>query len=292
MKHFRVFAGAILFLLAACGSQSPAVNTGPRLVMDVTLAPTTPVVTRVLSPTPLVTATPPTREVLSPLELPTVDADFILVTPTLPPSKTPTQTPTITTTPTQSPTPSVTVTATATLPAFPTSIIQPITAVVAAPIQQICDSTWFFIEQRPANCPLAPPTVTQGVYQPFQNGYMIWLQSQDAIYVFYNDLVQPRWEVYRDQFDEGMPEDDPNFGEPPASGLWRPRRGFGMLWRSNSTVRDRIGWAVEQWEKPYSAQVQAAGDGSFFVNDATGAVFSVFPNGVEWGRYAGFTGFN
>lgn len=280
-----------LFILAACGSPSSN-NEGPRLVMDVTLEPTMPAPTRFLSPTPERTVIALTSEVLSPLQNVTLDADFVLVTPTLPPSKTPTHTPTITTTPTQSPTPSITVTATATMPAFPTSIIQPITAVVAAPIQQICDSTWFFIEPRPANCPLAPPTVTQGVFQPFQNGYMIWLQSQDAIYVMYNNAVQPRWEVYRDHFDEGMAEDEPSFGEPPAPGLWRPRRGFGLLWRSNSAVRDRIGWAIEQWEKPYSAQVQSAGDGSFFVNDATGSVFAIFPNGVEWARYAGFTGFN
>jgi len=283
----------ILVLVAACSSQpSPNQGGGPRLLQDVTLAPTLPIPTRILSPTPEIEQSPrPTSEVSSPLNVVTVEADFVLVTPTLPPSKTPTNTPTITTTPTLSPTPSITVTATATIPVFPTSIINPVTAVVPNPQDVICDSVWFFIEPRPANCPVAAPTASQGVYQPFENGYMVWLGSQDAIYVFYNDITQPRWEVYRDEFEEGMPEDDPFFGDPPREGVWRPRRGFGMLWRNNDAVRDRIGWAIEEWEEPYSAQVQTAQDGTFFISEATGGVFGLLPGGRDWARYAGFDGF-
>ena len=280
----------MVLVLAACDlSNSPAADDGPRLVQDVTIEPTTPAPTRILSATPEPTL--PTLEVLSPLEVVTVEADFVLVTPTLPPSKTPSETPTITQTLTTSPTPTTTVTATATLPLFPTSIIVPITAPVPNPIQQVCDSTWFFIEPRPAGCPLSPPTASQGVYQAFQNGYMIWVSSQDAIYAFYSDRNQPRWQVFRDQFEEGMVEDDPAYDQSPFPNTWQPRRGFGMLWRNNSAVRDRIGWGIDEWEQPFSVLAQTAPDGSFFISDPFDGVFALLPNGADWARYSGYSGF-
>ncbi len=301
----------MMLLMAACsGNPSTQENDNrPILLQEVALDPTVPVPTRILSPTPPLTLVAgaaandgqnngqndeqngTTNEVLSPLQISTVDADFILVTPTLPPSKTPTTTPTITTTPTVSPTPTITVTATATAPAFPTSVIIPVTAPVAAPLPQVCDSTWFFIQPRPASCPLTPPTASQGVYQPFENGYMIWVGSLTAIYVFYDDMTFPRWEVYRDGFIEGMAEDEPSFGEPPRDGLWRPRRGFGLLWRNDSAVRDRIGWAEIQWEIPYSTQVQTSGDGTLFISEPGGGVFSLLPGGGSWAYYTGYAGF-
>ncbi|GAB4508473.1 MAG: hypothetical protein OHK0046_01020 [Anaerolineae bacterium] len=281
-------------ILAACGANpAPQENNGPVLLREVAVQPTDLLPTRILSPTPaqLLLPAATSAEVLSPLQVNTVDADFVLVTPTLPPSKTPTTTPTITMTPTITPTPSITATASSTAPAFPTSIIIPVTAPVVAPLPQICDSSWFFLQPRPEGCPLAPPTASQAVYQVFQNGYMVWIQAQDAIYVMYNDAVLPRWEVYRDGFDEGMAEDDPNFGQAPADNLWRPRRGFGMLWRGNAAVRERIGWATLQWEVPYSVQVQTSGDGTLFFSEPERGVFGLLPGGAQWSLYAGYAGF-
>ena len=291
-KSFVIVTCLMLAIfLGACDSQTTT-NTGPQLVQDVTLMPTTPASTRVLSATPertvIATLAPPTNEVLSPLQERTVDADFVLVTPTLPPSKTPTQTPTITQTPTYTPTPTVTVTATATLPQFPTSVIIPITAVIPNPLPQVCQSIWFFADPRPPSCPVSQPLVGQGVFQTFQNGYMIWVGVQDAVYVFYTDTNSPRWEVYRDEFDQGMQEDDPAYNNAPSGNLWQPRRGFGMLWRGNAYVRDRIGWATEVLERPYSVTVQNSTDGTLFISDPTGGVFSVLPGGQIWQRYAGF----
>lgn len=287
---------SLLFFLTACGSNVPT-RTGPQLVQDVTLGPTVPVATRILSPTPQVTSltaqtnVPLTNEVLSPLQVVTVDAGFVLVTPTLPPSKTPTETPTVTQTPTQTPTPTTTVTATATAPLFPTSVILPVTAMVPVPLPQVCNSTWFFMQPRPANCPLSAPLASQGVYQAFQNGYMIWVGSQGAIYVFYNDAVLPRWQVFRDEFREGMAESDSAYDSAPAGNLWQPRRGFGMLWRNNAAIRSRIGWAVEQWERPFSVQIQTAADGALFISAPDGVVFTAVPGGQIWARYTGTMGF-
>lgn len=277
-------------ILAACSSTpTTPQQTGPVLLEEVVLEPTIPVPTRILSPTPSRPA--PTSEVQSPLEIVTIQADFVLVTPTLPPSKTPTSTPTITYTPTITPSPTVTVTATATRPLFPTSVIIPITADAAVPLPQICNSTWFFLTPAPGNCPLSPPIASQGVYQAFENGYMVWVGSQDAIYVMYNDGITPRWQFFRDSFAEGMAEDDPAYGSAPRPNTWQPRRGFGMLWRNNQVIRDRIGWATIQFEQPFSVQTQVSADGTLFVSEPSGGVFGLAPNGVSWQRYLGYNGF-
>ena len=277
----------LLVILTACDANQSD-SSVPRLVQEVTLPPVTASPTRILSPTP---EPQTTSEIVSPLDVFTLEAEYILVTPTLPPSKTPTRTPTISPTPTQTPTPSVTVTATATSPLFPTAIIQPVTAIVINPLPQVCDSQWFFIEPRPASCPLSPPTASQGVYQQFQNGFMIWVAPQDAIYVLYNDLTQPRWHVLKDYFEEGMVEDDPAYAVSPIPSTWQPRRGFGMLWRANTAVRGRIGWAVEQWEKPFSVIVQTAADGTIFLSDPVGGVFSLVPGNTNWQYFSGIAGF-
>jgi hypothetical protein len=283
---------AALALVACSSDGNSSANSGPRLVQNVTLAPTTPAPTRALSPTPSpVAIAVSTSEIVSPLQVVTIEADYLLVTPTLPPSKTPTQTPTITPTFTVTPTPSTTVTATATAPTFPTSIVVPVTAIVNQPLAEVCDSTWFFIDPRPEGCPVSEPVTSQGSFQQFQEGYMIWVSQMDAIYVLYDTSNQPRWEVYNDTFQEGMLEYDPAFnaGQPPYT--WQPRRGFGTLWRSNSVVRQRIGWAVREWEEPYSVQVQTAPDGTIFVQEPRGGVISMSPNGAEWRRYESYEGF-
>lgn len=290
MGHRPLVLVILVFVLASCGTSRPA-ESGPRLVQEVTLPPTTMTPTRVLSPTPEPQIPAgATSELISPLDVVTLDAEFVVVTPTLPPSKTPTQTPTITPTPSQSPTPTTTVTATATALLFPTSVIREVTAVVSNPLAEVCDSTWFFIQPRPASCPLNPPLASQSVFQTFQNGYMIWVRERDAIYVMYNDATPPRWQVFKDNFDEGMPEDDPAYTVSPFPGTWQPRRGFGLLWRTNAGVRNRIGWAVEQWERPYSVQVQIAQDGALFLADPDGGVFSLVPGGANWQRFTGIAG--
>lgn len=242
---------------------------------------------------PLSSERAPTLEVNSPFQLATLSADRVMVTPTLPPTKTTTQTPTQTPsqTPTQSPTPTVTITATATIPQFPTSVVTPVPAVVPQAVPQTCQSAWFFLNPQPAGCPLAAPSANAGVYQTFQNGFMIWVGSTDVIYVFYNDATQPRWQTFRDEFEEGEPSDDPAYANAPTPGTWQPRRGFGMLWRNNAAVRDRIGWTTLQWEQAYNQQVQSAPDGSTFISDPAGGVFVAFTGSLLWERYTVYGGF-
>jgi len=80
--------------------------------------------------------------------------------------------------------------------------------------------------------------------QRFQNGRMFWVRPIEQIWVLTsNEDEEPVWEVYEDQFEDGMPELDPGL-VPPASGLEQPIRGFGLLWRENDSVRNRLGWAI------------------------------------------------
>ncbi len=235
----------------------------------------------------------PTSEINSPLQVATVAADFVLVTPTLPPSKTLTQTltPTITETltPTITITPTITVvTATATMQQFPTAAVTVIAvpAVVAQPQAIVCDTAWFFsINPSPTACPIRAESTSAGVYQTFQNATMIWVGQEDAIYIFYNDGVFPLWQAFRDPFDQGMVEDDPAYANAPLPNTWQPRRGFGLLWRTNAEVRNRVGWATLQFEQGYSVQAQTAQDGTFFVTDPSGGVYAAFFNRVSWQRY-------
>ncbi|MGJ3238904.1 MAG: hypothetical protein ACFE0Q_09395 [Anaerolineae bacterium] len=280
----------LLLALVACQPSERMVIDGPVLVQEVTVAATEFEPTRFLSPTPSLESVRPTSEVVSPLDQVTVDARYVLVTPTLPPSKTPTATPTQTETPTVTPTVTMTNTATSTAFTLPTSEIVAITQPAASNADRICDTNWFFIEPRPQSCPLNPPTASNGVFQEFQFGYMVWVGSLQAIYVIYTDANQPRWEVYRDSFDETNPSmvylDDPPQEIRP--GYWSPRRGFGLLWERDSGVRNRIGPATQQWEQPYSVQVQTDDTNSIFISTPQNLVFGLIANRTNWQRYSNF----
>jgi hypothetical protein len=280
----------ILILLVACIPADNITPDGPRLVREVTLAPTDARATRFLSPTPIqATQARATAEIDSPLDNVTVNAQFILVTPTLPPSKTPTVTPTHSPTPTVTPTPTLTNTATTTALFLPTSELIPVTAPAVSQADRICDATWGFINPPPAGCPLGAPTASAGVYQEFSNGYMVWVGSIDAIYVLYKDSNSPRWETHRDFFNDQNPS-MAYLDAPPrnlTSTTWSPRRGFGLLWAQNAAVRDRIGGAIQQWEQPFSVQVQLANDGVIFVTTPRSSIFGLMPGRNDWAVFTG-----
>lgn len=284
-KRCPVILLIIILLVSACSDEgATSVNgDGPLLLRDVTLPPNTPGQTQ-NAPLVVATAFGITPEIVSPLDVVTVPADFVLVTPTFPPSKTPSQTPTMTSEPPPSQTPTVTVTSTKTQPILPTSVIIPVTSVAVRPIDEVCDSTWFFLQPLPESCPRNVPLADQGVYQQFENGYMMWVRRTDAIYVLYNDAVTPRWEVYRDYFVEGMPQE---FNETPPEFRWEPVRGFGLLWRNNNAVRTRIGWATQEHETPYSVKLQIGNDNAIFLNDPSGNIFGLTPDRNSWSLYAG-----
>lgn len=282
----RLLLGLILLGMSACAPSTAVDDGAPRLVAEVTVDPAdSRLPTRALTPTPLPPTQRPENRALA--DQVTQASNFVLVTPTLPPSKTPTATATFTPSPTDTPTPTPiipTATVTGTPIVIPTSAIIPLAAPLDPQPDQVCASTWFFLEPRPPSCPRNPPNATQGVYQAFQNGYMIWVGNQDAIYVLYNDAAQPRWEVYRDYFNEGMAEETLSYENAPPN-TWQPRRGFGLLWRTDVDVRQRIGWATLQWEMPYSVRVQVGQDGTIFMNTPVNSLVALFPQRVNWQLY-------
>ena len=160
----------MLWVLSACGAEP----TGPRLVAQNPLEAGEATATTEAMPTLIELATEQigpspfptsivTSERLSPANIVTVEADFVIVTPTLPPSKTPTTTPTVTTTPSITPPPTFPVTATATALFFPTPMFTPTFAIVSNPVNELCLTQWQYIQPPPQGCPMFPATVSQGV---------------------------------------------------------------------------------------------------------------------------------
>lgn len=288
-------AMAIAVLAASCAGPGSAVrDSGPRLVQDVTLPPpTTPWQTS--APVAVSTATPAARptEALTPIQIVTIDSGFVFVTPTLPPSKTPTVTPTQSRTPTATPAFPTALAPTVSLllpdSVFATSapplisvppVNQPFTAV---PPASACSVSWFFASPLPPACPLNAPLSSAAAALRLQFGYMVWVQEQSAVYVLYDDLVQPAWEVFPDRFADGMPERDDALTAP--DNLWQPKRGFGLVWRTYAQTQRRLGWALHPDEEGFTTQVQIGSDGTVYVKDPQGGVFALAPAGANWQRY-------
>lgn len=117
-----------------------------------------------------------------------------------------------------------------------------------------CPEAWFFGPE-PDACPAAPPQVSREAEQVFERGRMIWVEAHDRIYVIFEDGLSPAWAQYPDNFREGDPERDDAFN-PLSPGLLQPVRGFGLVWRTNERVRDRLGWATAP-EVPFEGMLQA-----------------------------------
>lgn len=116
-----------------------------------------------------------------------------------------------------------------------------------------CPFTWFF-QPAPDICPQDAVLVSPGAEQAFEHGWMIWVGEEDRIYVLYNDeTFSPKWQAFQDEWNEGDPIDDPSITPPP--GFYQPVRGFGLVWREQPNVRDRLGWALAP-EAAYTTQVQ------------------------------------
>lgn len=105
-----------------------------------------------------------------------------------------------------------------------------------------CPYAWFF-SPAPAICPQNEAIPSPGAEQHFERGVMIWSGEEDLIYVLFDDdIFSPKWTAFADLWEEGDPVDDP--GITPPSGLYQPQRGFGLVWREQPGVRDRLGWAT------------------------------------------------
>ncbi len=109
-------------------------------------------------------------------------------------------------------------------------------------------------------CP-AEPLSGPAVQQPFENGFMIWLSAERAVYVFYEPeggRATAHFQTYEDEFQEGDRESDPSI-LPPAD-LYQPVRQLGLVWRTNPDVREMLGWATapetpfDTWSQRYRGE--------------------------------------
>ncbi|NPV68377.1 MAG: hypothetical protein HPY64_14640 [Anaerolineae bacterium] len=112
-------------------------------------------------------------------------------------------------------------------------------------------------------CPLGPPETIFMAHQPFEQGVMFWW-STGEIYALslqpVSGVANPFWRV-ADQWQEGMPQDDPSMTVP--AGLLQPIRGFGLAWRTNAQIRTALGWAVSN-ESGYTGMFQRFSGGAIF----------------------------
>lgn len=86
-------------------------------------------------------------------------------------------------------------------------------------------------------CPTADTRPTQGGFQRFQHGYMIWRSDRDEIYSVLEE--DGRWERHPNRW-TGPPE----LSCPDANTPFGPVRGFGEVWCNRPDLRARLGQAV------------------------------------------------
>jgi hypothetical protein len=150
-------------------------------------------------------------------------------------------------------------------------------------IEVTCGQTWFF-EPQPEGCPNQPAIPSLQVEQVFEGGRMIWVADNRQIFVLLNDDLQPSWLQVSDDFQEGDQERDDSIIPPP--GRFQPVRGFGLVWRTNTNLRERLGWAVEP-EAAYEGLIQVAGQPEnptvVYMRTRDGGIVSLQTGGQSWG---------
>ena len=141
-----------------------------------------------------------------------------------------------------------------------------------------CPDEWFF-EPAPDSCPAGPAVYSGGAEQHFEHGIMLWVQSEDRIYVLYNDGQIPAWQAFPDEW-AGDP--DPILDPPP--GYYQPKRGFGLVWREQPNVRDRLGWGTTP-EQGYETAFQRSSAWKYphtYIKAANSGTWHLKPERSEW----------
>ncbi len=116
-----------------------------------------------------------------------------------------------------------------------------------------CPDTYFFArsaEDYRWECPAGSAITSNAAEQYFENGRMIWIESEKRIYVLLNGAGLY---TYEDTWTAGQPDTD--VGIKPPAGRYRPERGFGKVWTGDPYIRSRLGWAMAP-EQGYQATLQ------------------------------------
>jgi hypothetical protein len=164
---------------------------------------------------------------------------------------------------------------------FLTNDVEGLVAQETVRIELRCPDEWFF-SPAPDICPRDEAIATEGAEEHFEHGVMLWNQAQRIIYVLFDDGGYPRWRAYADEWEDGDLVSDPDIY--PPSGYYQPVRGFGLVWRQDPTVRDRLGWAVDE-EQAYRTAIQRTSHARYsdlYIRALDGGVWRLGPNGDSW----------
>jgi len=127
-------------------------------------------------------------------------------------------------------------------------------------------------------CPVGTPETRASAYQPYQNGFMVWVSSPDGagnIYVF--DNTNGTVQIFPDTWQSGV--DPERGGDAPPDGLTEPIRGFGKVWREQPGVRDALGWATNA-EQGAEASLLAFDTGRLLALRQTNQIIAVGNDGL------------
>ncbi|MCY3710178.1 MAG: PA14 domain-containing protein [Caldilineaceae bacterium] len=128
--------------------------------------------------------------------------------------------------------------------------------------------------QDDVGCPLSTGATLWTAWQPFEKGYMLWRQDDDAVFVFTDEN---EWARYSDDWDSQAYE--PARGAEPAD-RHTPVRGFGYLWATNDDVFADLGWATDV-EKGACTLIQAFDGGTLLTGDPVDSCFDGADNLVS-----------
>jgi hypothetical protein len=149
------------------------------------------------------------------------------------------------------------------------------------PTSASCPYAWFFAPA-PPGCPDSKAAASIHVEQHFEGGWMIWVEVTHEILVLFNDGQNPAWLRMPDTFQEGMPIQDDSIVPPPDR--FQPIRGFGLVWRENTTIRDRLRWGLMA-ETAYQGIFQSGGTGSesaISIRTLDGNIAVLEPGARQW----------
>jgi len=108
-----------------------------------------------------------------------------------------------------------------------------------------CEFVWIQNAEE-TYCPAGPIGSRQAAYQPFERGFMVWLNN--TVLVFFPNGTS----VY---FMDTWGGEEIIVEEDPPAGLHQPVRGFGKVWTEHDFIREALGWAVAP-EAGYTANFQ------------------------------------
>ena len=116
-----------------------------------------------------------------------------------------------------------------------------------------CEWEWLFdFPYSGALCP-EQGVASNGSFQTFERGFMIWVESLDAI--LYSTWDGSQTNRVTDTFVHDVDPIKDGSIETPA-GLFQPEYGFGKVWRERPGVRDMLGWGTD-WSRSYTVLLQS-----------------------------------